>query len=155
MPRITLRLDAVGPDMTGVPLVTIAYMPASPSKPATPPSNVFTLSPRAGAPSGTVSVSVVIPGPGSLVARAIVNVRVGKRLKTLTYGVTTLSESAAGSVLMRIVPSAAARKALRRAGHLTVSLSVTFTPLSGTSSTRSTRVLVGTPRARHHPGHRP
>ncbi len=71
---------------------------------------------------GTATVAVIVPGPG---------------LVSLSGGVSRLrTASAAGKVVLRVVPGPAKRRALRRKGSVRLHLTIAFQPTGGLASSR-------------------
>ncbi|HEX6601088.1 MAG TPA: glycosyl hydrolase [Solirubrobacterales bacterium] len=101
--------------------------PGSPSGASAPPAvdNAFRIT-RVflNRKRGTATLAVVVPGPGEL----------------FLYGGAALKRrqpTSAARVLLRVVPKAPQRRALRRKGSARVSVSVTFAPSGGEPSTRT------------------
>jgi hypothetical protein len=113
---------------------------ATPPPPPPPPSNVFTVgsSITFGA-NGTATMTVTVPGPGVLTAADGTGVkstsaRIAARRKPLIAR-TRVRATKAGPVKVRIRPSTAGKKVLRRKGRLKVKVALTFTPDGGSPKT--------------------
>ncbi len=110
----------------------------APPAPA-PPSNKFSLLKRAiSAKNGGATISVKVPGPGSL--EMIGTAKAGK--KKVKVGRTVLNANRAGTFKLALNPSGAAKAQLRQHGTLKVSLELTFTPTGGEPSTSSSTVTL-------------
>lgn len=77
---------------------------------------------------GTAKLTVSVPGAGTLELK-------GKNVKR-----SSVEADGAGRVALAVKPVGAAKRALRRQGRKTVSVSVTFTPDGGEPNTESTKV---------------
>jgi VCBS repeat-containing protein len=118
------------------------------------PSNQFQLSEPVVGADGTITESFNTPGAGTVTGTATtgvpgkLNVTAAKKKKkkkkatTVVYGTGTVALNGPGLVTLKIPQSAAAKKALKKAKKLQVSLAVTFTPLGGTPNTKTTSVTV-------------
>lgn len=101
-------------------------LPPSQLPPPPPPSNVFSARPGAvKAGTGTATLGVSVPGPGSISAS-------GKLIKTAKASVT-----AAGTSSLKLKLTGAGKKAMRRArGHrLSVKVTIVYLPTGGTAGT--------------------
>ncbi|HEY6781063.1 MAG TPA: hypothetical protein VI111_08920, partial [Thermoleophilaceae bacterium] len=95
------------------------------------------------AAGGVASLRIRVPAAGRVSARA--NGRAGRR--RLAVGATSRTLAGAATVTLRLPPSAAARRALRRA-PLAVTLQVRYRPLHGASSRASRRYTLARGAAR-------
>jgi len=107
------------------------------------PSNAFTFSkPRAS--SGNVLLTLQVPGAGAISVKA--TAKVGK--KTITFATGKATRSAGGTAKLTLKPTSAAKKALKKAKRLKVSLTITFTPTGGTAKTSTSSLSVTAPKAK-------
>jgi DNA-binding beta-propeller fold protein YncE len=107
--------------------------PATPPPPA--PSNLFSLGKaKADARKGTASLSVTVPGPGTLRVT-------GKAVRT-----RTVQAGGAGTLVLPVAPKASAKRALRTHGKARISVSVTFTPTGGAPRTARKTIVLRAPR---------
>ena len=119
-------------------------------------SNLFTLTRKSiSSKTGGAVLSVKLPGAGKL--DVLGKAKVGKRKLTVSHVVLTAGK--AGTFKVNLKPKGAAKKALKKAGKLKVSLKLTFTPNGGTARTsRSSLTLKmhtksGRKSKRHHMRH--
>jgi Ca2+-binding RTX toxin-like protein len=117
-------------DPPGEPATPPGELPAGPAPPgpapAPPPSSAFHFGRLvANRASGTATLLVLVPGPGSLQLR-------GKGLRDATR-----STDSAGSVALPIRPRRGLMNRLRRDGSVPVSAIVTYLPAGGDESSRS------------------
>jgi hypothetical protein len=84
--------------------------------------------------TGTAWLGANVPGPGHLAIA-------GNGVKAVE-AVAARAASDAGAVRLLIKPSGRAERTLDRTGKVTVNVKVTYTPVGGTPSTRSTNVLL-------------
>jgi hypothetical protein len=92
---------------------------------------------------GTLVVAVKTSGPGSLAAVATTAKSAALAAATRTphrirYGRGSAKATAAQTVKLRIKPSKAARKLLRRGRRLRVTIKLTFTPSGGGTPVKKT-----------------
>ncbi len=110
--------------------------PGGSTPPPTKPSNVFSV-PRTTISSrtGAATLSVKLPGAGKL--ELVGTAKSGKR--KIKVGRVVLTANKAGTFKLRLKPSAAAKRLLRKKGKLKVKVKLTFSPTGGTpkSSTRT------------------
>jgi hypothetical protein len=101
--------------------------PPAPPAPAKPvPSNLFRFGTlRRDVRHGTASLSVIVPGPGTLVLA-------GKRRAI----------RATGTAKLRIAATGAVRRRLLRTGRVNVRAKVTYTPVGGTPRTRAKTITL-------------
>jgi hypothetical protein len=137
-----VEVDTEGPFYAGVDAVSISGIappppplpaPSPPASPSAPPlpSNAFTFGKlKLNKTTGTATLQVNVPGPGSLTAADVK--RKGKRIKKA--GATT---TAAGTATLVLKPTASGRKALKAKGKLAFKALVTFTPSGGTVASQS------------------
>jgi hypothetical protein len=139
---------------------TIHYTVAPAPQPLVAPSNAFALTNLHVSPAGTVTFTVVLPGPGKLavVQRGILKTPargtgVHKRApRPFLAGRKNLTAGASGTIKVTVPLNRSARQRLRRQRNaLTLQLSVTFTPTGGTARTVASGAL-RVPRP--HPGRR-
>ncbi len=92
------------------------------------PNNVFSLLRKSiSSKTGGATLSVKLPGAGSL--EMVATAKKGK--KSIRVGRTVLSASQAGTFNVALKPSAAAKQVLRDTGKLTVKIELSFTPNGG------------------------
>ncbi len=106
-------------------------------------SNQFTLTRKAiSSKTGGATLSVKLPGAGKLDVMGTAKVG-GKKI---TVGHLVLNAAKGGTFNLTLKPSAAAKKALKAKGKLSVSLRLTFSPTGGTakSSTSSLTLKLAT-----------
>jgi hypothetical protein len=87
------------------------------------PSNTFAATAKASKTASTVTVSVKVPGPGTVSV-------IGSNVKSVSR-----HAGAAGTTMVKATLTAKAGRSLRRHHKLTVSLAVRFTPTGGTGHT--------------------
>ncbi len=93
-----------------------------------PPSNEFSLGKlNNDREKGTALVPVLIPGPGTVSAKA----------RKPLIRTASLSADSGGKLLVPLVPTAAGRTVLRRKGRFSVVVVITFTPTGGAPATVS------------------
>jgi hypothetical protein len=131
--------------------------PGSPSPPP-PPSNQFTVgsSITFGA-NGTVTVTVVVPGPGVVTAgdagargasaQAGASARRKGRRKPLIARTRVVAKKA-GPVRVRIRPTKAGKAILRRKGRLRARVKLTYKPTGGTARSKVIRLTLKMKRKR-------
>ena len=142
-------------DTTGVPSITLSYQETLPA--ATPPSNQFgVLKPRTASASGVIELSIQLPGPGVVTGTGTTKIGAGlsaagakKHARILVYGRGRLVVATAGAAELKIVPSPAARRVLRKIKKLNVSVSVTFTPTGGAQNTKMITATVVSKKRMH------
>jgi hypothetical protein len=122
------------PDPTPVPEPKPAPQPTP--APSTPPSNTFTHAKPTLARDGTVSETVMLPGTGTVRLRETWR---GKLIASVQKTVKTNK-----TLTIKLVPNAAARRALRAHRAATLKLSVDYTPAGG--HTRTAKLTARTPR---------
>jgi hypothetical protein len=134
------EVDTEGPFYAGVDAVSISGIappplpaPSPPASPSAPPlpSNAFTFGKlKLNKTTGTATLQVNVPGPGSLTAADVK--RKGKRIKKAAATTT-----AAGTATLVLKPTVSGRKALKAKGKLAFKALVTFTPSGGTAASQS------------------
>jgi hypothetical protein len=103
----------------------------APVAPPAKPSNAFTASkPRVA--SKKIRVTVQVPGAGNVRATATARYKG----KTIALGTASSRRSSGGAVALRLTPSAAAKKLLRKRA-LRATVRVTFTPTGGEENART------------------
>ena len=133
--------------------VEVAFPSAEQQPSVTPqtgvPSNLFSIDRARSSAKGTATLRVTLPGPGRLVvvatARAPKKPRASKRF---TVRRVTKTVAASGAVSVKLKPSRAAMRILRRKGRLKTSARITFTPTGGTARTRTKAVTLKVRRPR-------
>ncbi len=129
--------------------------PAPPPPPPATPSNAFSVgsSITFGA-NGTATVTVVVPGPGVVTASdgatagASTRAQIAQKKKKkkakrkALIARTRVVATKAGPVKVKIRPSKAGKKALRRKGRLRVKVKLTYTPTGGTARSTTKRVTL-------------
>jgi hypothetical protein len=153
------------PGINGVPY-TYHDVPPPPPPPsqaaAQPPSNEFSVRTPTVGKGKSITLLVNSPGEGVFTATALtmvgrVRAAIATRHRNTTkhkglsvrYGTGTVAAKRAGPVLLVVPPSTTAKEALKRIKHLSVSISVTFTPTGGTSNTKTVSVTVTGHKRRH------
>jgi hypothetical protein len=139
------------------PEVPAPAPPPPPPGPPPPPSNVFTVgsSITFGA-NGTATVTVVVPGPGVVTASdgsasaASVRARIAAKKKKALIATTKVIATKAGPVKVKIKPSKAGKKILRRKGRLRVKVRLTFTPTNGVARSQVKSVTLKIKKKRRH-----
>jgi hypothetical protein len=130
---------AVTPDTTGVPTVVISYTDP-PLPPA--PGNV-TLSHVVAGSGGILKIPATVSSAGRLDGVAKARTAGATTARTTTYGRRSLEVTNAGSVTLRIKPTKAGRRMLKRHRKLRLVLTVTFTPSDGgTPKSRTAHAVV-------------
>jgi hypothetical protein len=88
---------------------------------------------------GTVRITLNVAGRGAVSARATA--------RTLLYGKASARPSKAGTLVLRLAPTAAGKRALRKRGRLVLSLTIRFEPAGdrGAVTRRATVRIVGGP----------
>jgi peptidoglycan/xylan/chitin deacetylase (PgdA/CDA1 family) len=120
--------------------------PPPPGDDGTPGSSGGTLGAFASSqakPNGTVKLTLDVTGPGELEAvdgSVVGTAAVTSKKRTARIRRASHSVAQAGAVTLVLRTSKAGKRILRRKGRLTVPVRVTFTPLSGSSSSRTVRV---------------
>lgn len=136
------EVDTEGPIYAGVDAVAIGppppAPPASPSPapqpapPAPAPSNAFTFGKlKLNKKNGTATLAVNVPGAGTLTA-VDAKKKAPKRIKR-----ATATASAAGVVRLKLKPTGAGKKALKKKGKLKFKALVTFAPTGGTAASQA------------------
>jgi hypothetical protein len=130
---------------------------------STPP--IVLAQPPAPTTTGVIGVAPVAPEPGTFTATATFtaptnrHTRRGRsrhvpRTHRIVYGTGTATATGAGRVSLVINPTRAGRAALRRHGHLTVTVHLAFRSrahLGSTASTKDFRTKLSTRSRRHYP----
>ncbi len=96
---------------------------------STPPSNRFSIRRVRITHRGTAVFTLAAPGPGTFALSA-------------RSGHARVTAKRAGSVLVTLKPTATARRALRRAHHLQVRVTIAFTPKGGTAASHTRTVTL-------------
>ncbi len=103
------------------------------------PSNVFSLLRKSiSSKTGGATVSVKLPGPGTL--ELVGTAKKGK--KSIKVGRTVLNANQAGSFNLTLRPSAAAKSILKEKGKLPVKLEMSFTPTGGDESSSTSSLTL-------------
>lgn len=103
------------------------------------PSNQFSLlRKKISSKTGGATISVQLPGAGSL--ELVATAKVGK--KQVKVGRVVLTASQAGTYDLKLKPTGAAKKQLKEKGSLKVSLSLTFTPTGGDANDDTSSVTL-------------
>lgn len=106
---------------------------------STPPSNVFSFGTvTRNRRKGTANVPVVVPGAGVLAAT---DARLSKAKKPFVKS-ATLTATGAGTLILAVKPTKAARKILKRKHKLKVNMAVTFTPTGGSAASQSLALVL-------------
>jgi ELWxxDGT repeat protein len=121
------------------------------------PSNAYSVKGTKASKRGIVTLSVEVPGPGTLTGTATAKVptallaakRRGRKRK-ITLAKKTLRPTAAGVVKLKLKARKRAKRALRRKRKLRASLRITYTPTGGTPRTQKRKVTfkLGKPKRR-------
>jgi hypothetical protein len=108
-------------ELEPAPPPTVEPLPAplSPTSPGKPSSAFRFAGLKLNKAAGTATLTVTVPGPGSLVL-------VGKGIKRVSR-----SAAAAGQVKLMIAPAKKLKRELQKAGKAKVTAEITFTPLGG------------------------
>ena len=106
------------------------------------PANTFFLGPPTGGKSGSASVLVNVPNPGTIDAGAINDAGLAaaaKKKRTRKPLLTRISGTRVdeGQVTLPLTASPAGRKVLRAKGKLKTTLKVVYTPTGGSSTTKT------------------
>jgi hypothetical protein len=111
------------------------------------PPNAFTMSSPTSTPAGVLQLSVLLPGPGTVLAQAVTLTAGGARAARRPaahqlYGTARLLVKRAGRVRIAIKPTRSMAALLRRTHRLRLKITATFTPTGGTphSETAAKRV---------------
>jgi hypothetical protein len=131
-PVSTARITELAPPEAPVPDPTAGPVPT----PTKPPSNAFTHTKPKVARDGTITETVKLP------AKGIVRLRESWRGKLIAHVQRTVRTS--GKVTIKLVPSAATRRALKSHRAATLKLSVAYTPAGG--QTRTVKLTARTRR---------
>ena len=132
------------------PVDTPAGPPPPPADPP-PPSNDFTFENPFSLPrNGTVTYSFELPAGGTILVHAKGKIKGPPRVypsvagtaasKTITIAKKRVTVSTAGTVRVKLKPTKAAMKALRRSGRLKSTVRITFTPAGGSPKTVTDKV---------------
>ncbi len=136
---------SVRTDTTGVPTVTFSYVAYS-----------FQLSSPIVTGGGAINLALSVPAAGRV--KAVGTARVPSkvrhpgthaRVSRLPYGSAHQSTGKPGPLTLRIKPTRADRHLLSQGARLTVTIVVTFTSTTGTTDTKTVRVIVGGPQKHH------
>jgi hypothetical protein len=144
--RLFAFLDNVSVTSTPIPPKVVTPPPPA-ATPPPPPSNVFskgkvTLNKK----TGTATLAVSVPDAGTLTAiDAHSKVALGSFAKTkgkpkakpVYVKSATLSSTGAGTVVVPIKPTPAAKKILKTKGKLAVKVQLTFAPTGGTAASQA------------------
>jgi hypothetical protein len=118
--------------------VATTTAPSTTPPPPAAVSDAFSaLAPAIDRRTGAATLRFRLPGPGTLNGLATAKVRRGKRTTTLEVGRFARNATAAGVLKLKLKPSVAALRELRRAGWLAVTVRVTFTPEGGSAKTKA------------------
>jgi hypothetical protein len=103
-----------------------------------------------------IELSMQLPGPGVVTGTGTTKLRAGpsaagtnKHARVLVYGTGRLVVATAGAATLKIVPSPAARRVLRKVKKLQVSVSVTFTPTGGAPNKKMITAAVVSKKRMH------
>jgi hypothetical protein len=131
--------------------------PPGPPSPTPPPPNDFTI--PGGAVTfgnGTATVTIVVPGPGVVTAsdaaaggssaRAAQRRRKSRRKALIQR--TRVVAKRAGRVTLKIRPTKAGKKALRKRGRLRTRVRITYKPTGGTARSKTVRLTLKLKRKR-------
>jgi hypothetical protein len=124
--------------------------PPGPTPPPPPPPNDFTIPGGAitfGA-NGTATVTIVVPGPGVVTASdasargASSRAAQRRRKRKALIATTRVLAKRAGRVRIKIRPSKAGKRILRRRGRLGVRVKLTYRPTGGTARSKTIRLTL-------------
>jgi hypothetical protein len=116
--------------------------PTVPDLPGPAPDNSFQLGLLQRLPAGWALLTLDVPGPGAVKARATASVpRAAAKRKRITVARATAKPTAAMTVVLILRPTKKARRVLARRNRLRARVAITFTPTGGTANTR-TRSLI-------------
>ncbi len=101
----------------------------------TPPSNVFSVDSARVSKTGVISLTLRLPGAGTVAVAAT-------GPKKLKVGSATGTAKAAGNLKVTIKPSSKTKKALKKTKKLKVSLAVTFTPAGGKAAKQTKKLTL-------------
>ncbi len=145
------------PEVPATPAPPAAPAPAAPA-PA-PPSNAFTVgSGITFGSNGTATITITVPGPGAVTAsdaatgtaaRLARTSATKKKKKKALIATTKVTATKAGPLKVKIRPSAAGKKVLRRKGKLKVTVKLTYTPTNGTPNSQVKKVTLKL-KKKHH-----
>jgi hypothetical protein len=122
--------------------------------PPTAPGNAFTFDGKPIFGNGSTTLIIVVPGPGQISvtpAGASASVAAKKKgakgkkkakKKPALIKKTTVNATKAGPVRVKIKPTKAGKKILKRKGKLTTKINVTFTPTGGQANTVTRKVTI-------------
>lgn len=107
------------------------------------PSNHFTTRTKTAA-KGAITLTITTAAPGRITAKAtaVDRTRKHKRARTVTYATRTVSARRAGRTTFTLKPTSTAKKLLKRAKKLKLTIRITFTPTGGTRATTTKTVTV-------------
>jgi hypothetical protein len=120
--------------------------PAGPPPPPPPPNDITVPGGSVTFSNGSATITVQVPGPGTLSAsqapaagasRATIAAKKKKLIKPATKTVTK-----AGKVKLKIKPTKAGLKQLKKKRKLKVRLAITFTPVGGTPNTEVAKITI-------------
>ena len=98
--------------------------------PPSPPSSAFSVGKlKLNKKNGSGTLKVTLPGPGTLTA-IDAKAKAPKRIKS-----ATVASAAAGTVMLKLKPTGAGKKALKNTGKLQFKALLAFTPTGGTAGT--------------------
>jgi hypothetical protein len=123
--------------------------------PPTAPGNAFTFDGKPIFGNGSTTLVIVVPGPGQIsvtpassasasIAAKKKNAKGKKKAKKKPALIknTTVNATKAGPVRVKIKPTKAGKKVLKRKGKLTTKVNVTFTPTGGQANTVTHKVTI-------------
>jgi hypothetical protein len=133
--------------VTSTPILPSVTPPQTPAPAPTPtsPSNAFTKGKLTlNKKTGTAFLSVAVPDAGTLTATDVHSkvafaslARASSKAKPAFVKSAAVTSTAAGTVKVPIIPTAAAKKILAKKGNLAVQLKLTFVPTGGTAAVQS------------------
>lgn len=170
-----LRFVSESPETCKPPVGKELTIPSSTptSSPTPPPSNEFTLGPSVKFKSGgtKATLTVVVPGPGTVTATSPVKGAIASRVDALNASVSakhhgkkghkkkpllvpaSVHASAAGPVTITVKLTGTGKALLAKKGKLTVPVTIGFTPDGGTAGTpKATTVTFKKPHHKKHHG---
>jgi len=129
--------------------------PAStPPPPPLPPNDFSAPGASVTFRNGSATVTVQVPGPGTVSASqasgpAAARLAVASKKKKLIKPANAVATKA-GAVKLKIAPTKAGKKVLRKKKQLKVNLAITFTPTGGLSKTEVSAIVIKVKRKHKH-----
>ena len=128
--------------------------PGPPPPPPPPPNDISVPGGSVTFRNGAATITVQVPGPGTLTAGQAPAAGASRRAvasakRKLIKPAKAIAKQA-GAVTLKLRPTKAGKKQLRKRGRIKVSLAVTFTPTGGTPNTEISKLTIKAKKKKKH-----